>query len=144
MACAFIKKPVNVNFLNFLLHRPYAVLQMQFCNYSENVKPIDSSSPVEVLKRKISKGELMDDEHQLKVMQQLEIVYQNLKGYEPPEKESFLTKWISNGNKKKKAPKGLYLYGAVGGGKTMMMDLFYNCCQVSPYSILTVLQIGIN
>lgn len=134
MACVFFKKPANINFINILLHRPYLVLQSQLCNYSDNVKAADPVSPLEVLKKKIAKGELMNDEHQLKVIEELQTVYQNLKGYEP-EKESFFTKWIGKEKKRKKAPKGLYLYGAVGGGKTMLMDLFYNCCQVSPYLI---------
>lgn len=33
-------------------------------------------------------------------------------------------------SKKEKAPRGLYLYGDVGCGKTMLMDLFYKNCQV--------------
>lgn len=130
MACVFAKKPVNINFTNFLLHRPFLVLQMQCCNYSDNTKPADLESPLEVLKMKISKGELMKDEYQLKIAEQLQTVYEDVRGYEP-EKEGFFTKWIGKSKKKKKSPKGLYLYGAVGGGKTMLMDLFYNCCQVS-------------
>ncbi|OXU19544.1 hypothetical protein TSAR_010032 [Trichomalopsis sarcophagae] len=129
MACVFAKKPVNINFINFLLHRPFYLLQTQCCNYSDNAKPADSESPLEVLKMKISKGELMNDEYQLKIAEQLQRVYQDVRGYEP-EKEGFLAKWMGKSKKKKKSPKGLYLYGAVGGGKTMLMDLFYNCCQM--------------
>lgn len=72
----------------------------------------------------------MNDEYQLKIAEQLQIVYEDVRGYEP-EKEGFLAKWMGKSKRKKKAPKGLYLYGAVGGGKTMLMDLFYSCCQVS-------------
>ncbi|XP_070568513.1 AFG1-like ATPase isoform X2 [Ptychodera flava] len=32
--------------------------------------------------------------------------------------------------KKKPGPKGLYLYGSVGAGKTMIMDLFYKCTDI--------------
>ena len=24
---------------------------------------------------------------------------------------------------------GLYIYGSVGGGKTMLMDMFFDCCE---------------
>ncbi|XP_058804936.1 putative ATPase N2B isoform X2 [Phymastichus coffea] len=72
----------------------------------------------------------MHDEHQSKIVEELQQVYQNIQAYKP-EREGFLTKWMGGKNKKaKNTPQGLYLYGAVGGGKTMLMDLFYNCCQV--------------
>ncbi|KAL1505949.1 hypothetical protein ABEB36_005392 [Hypothenemus hampei] len=32
--------------------------------------------------------------------------------------------------KKQNIPNGLYIYGSVGGGKTMLMDLFYDICKV--------------
>lgn len=133
MARVFAKTPVNMNYINLVLHRPFIILQMQCSNYSDNATSVDTNSPAEVLKRKVTKGELMHDQHQIKIVEELQKVYQNIQGYEP-EKDSFLTKWIGKNKKKKKAPKGLYLYGAVGGGKTMLMDLFYNCCQVSPSS----------
>ncbi|KAJ8679993.1 hypothetical protein QAD02_015780 [Eretmocerus hayati] len=128
MACVLTFKPSNVNLVNLLLQRSVFLLQSHQCNYSETKAP-DPDSPLEVLKRKVSRGELMKDDHQLKIIEELQIVYENVKGYEP-EKPSFLEKWVRQSKKKRKAPQGLYLYGAVGGGKTMLMDLFYNCCQM--------------
>lgn len=69
----------------------------------------------------------MSDPHQMKVVDTLQSIYEQLKGYKP-EELNLLGKWL--GKKKKQPPKGFYLHGAVGGGKTMLMDLFYDCCQI--------------
>lgn len=62
----------------------------------------------------------------------LQKLYEKLKTYEPKATEGNISKWFSFGQKKTVDPgiKGLYIYGSVGGGKTMLMDMFYDCCQV--------------
>lgn len=70
----------------------------------------------------------MNDAHQMKVVQILQRIYEDVYNYKP-QQLNLLEKWF--GSRKKDVPKGLYIHGAVGGGKTMLMDLFYNCCQVS-------------
>ena len=80
--------------------------------------------PLAVLEKKIENKELQQDDYQMNVAKELQIVYNNIIDYKPS--SSFLKMlW------KTSAPKGLYLYGSVGGGKTMLMDLFYDCCNVS-------------
>lgn len=74
------------------------------------------------------RGELEQDDHQTQIMQSLEKVYNDIKTYQPAELSVF-DRWFGK-EKKVKAPMGLYLHGAVGGGKTMLMDVFYGCCQV--------------
>ena len=86
--------------------------------------------PINELKNRISDNVLQADEYQLKVAEQLELVWQNIKKYEPKEPTK---SWFSFGKPKEiksEAPLGLYIYGAVGGGKTMLMDMFYDCCKV--------------
>lgn len=60
-------------------------------------------------------------------------------GFKPVNVEPGVGKWVSYLNRERKldslvgrrpivptAPKGLYIYGNVGSGKTMLMDMFYN------------------
>lgn len=132
MAAFFVKRALNTNqqfFCRSLLLPITTPMQLHYANYGEM-----TNGPIKILDNKIANGELMNDEHQRKVIEALENVYHQIENYQPPTRHGLFSKWIGNkGNskKKKKTPKGLYLYGAVGGGKTMLMDLFYNCCQVS-------------
>lgn len=74
----------------------------------------------------------MPDEHQLKVVGELQKLYEISNNYNLPETSS-LGGWFSFARKKPKVEneiKGLYIYGSVGGGKTMLMDLFFDCCKV--------------
>lgn len=101
---------------------------IQRYSYAHDITDINlSGGPVNILKQKIARGELANDMHQLKVTQTLQKMYQEVHDYKP-QQLSLLEKWF--GSKQRVAPKGLYIYGAVGGGKTMLMDLFYNCCQI--------------
>ena len=83
---------------------------------------------MEALHEKVMRGELVQDKHQTEIMQSLEKVYNDIKSYQPAELSMF-DRWFGK-EKKVQAPKGLYLHGAVGGGKTMLMDVFYGCCQI--------------
>lgn len=81
--------------------------------------------PRDVLAKKIKDGDLLRDELQTKVCESLQVLYEDVKEYNPSGSNLF-SKFFKP---KKKIPKGLYIYGAVGGGKTMLMDMFYECCQ---------------
>jgi len=82
--------------------------------------------PTDALELKFKDGDLIEDNYQRDVIRQLERVYIDINGYTPP-KQSTFSKMFKK--KKIQGPNGLYLHGAVGGGKTMLMDLFYSCCE---------------
>nr|XP_045011549.1 AFG1-like ATPase isoform X1 [Jaculus jaculus] len=67
----------------------------------------------------IKAHELKVDEHQRRVVQCLQKLHEDLKGYTI--EEGLFSKLFS----RTKPPKGLYVYGDVGTGKTMVMDIFY-------------------
>ncbi|RZC43126.1 AFG1 ATPase and/or AAA 16 domain containing protein [Asbolus verrucosus] len=100
-------------------------LQLKFSTTASNNK-----GPMVTLNNKINKGELYRDEIQLKIGKSLQRIYDETTNYQPAEK-NLLSKFFSS---REKAPKGLYIYGAVGGGKTMLMDLFYSTCDIKKKS----------
>ncbi|KAK7152591.1 hypothetical protein R3I93_010727 [Phoxinus phoxinus] len=69
----------------------------------------------------IRDGQLREDVQQKAVMEKLEQMQKNLRGYSN-DRSSFFSKFFSQ----RKPPKGYYIYGDVGTGKTMVMDMFYN------------------
>lgn len=88
-----------------------------------------AGGPLQFLQERIKAEELQADEHQTKVTANLQNVFEKTHGYTPNINTGFFSK-------AQEAPKGLYLYGSVGGGKTMLMDLFFDSCShVSSFMI---------
>lgn len=105
------------------------------CAYSTKAKLDEhfTEGPLKILQEKIQSNELKADEHQANVMVELQQLYDTIQTYTPIElkPKSSLLKWLpikSTKSNKNAAPKGIYIYGSVGGGKTTLMDLFYNSC----------------
>lgn len=138
MACYLTKRLIRMSNINKWLSRSFQVNIVLTRDFSDDIQlSRNNDGPINILKEKIKNGELVEDEYQMKIAQSLQNVYDNIHGYEP-EKPGIFSKLIGKGKKKKKVPKGLYLFGAVGGGKTMLMDLFYTCCKVINKIIITL------
>lgn len=88
----------------------------------------EPSTPLECYVSLVKSGELREDPCQKKIVEELQNVFFEIQGYSPP-KPTFFTKFIKKPIQTE-SPNGIYLHGAVGGGKTMLMDLFYDCCKV--------------
>ena len=81
--------------------------------------------------QKIRQRLIDPDEAQADIARQLTALEVRLSTYQPP-RDNLLTSLFRGKNWAEKAPKGLYLYGGVGRGKTMMMDMFYNYTGFAP------------
>lgn len=95
--------------------------------YCRSIRNSSTGGPLQVLENKVNAGDLFRDEQQRKVCETLQRVYADLQKYQHENGNSLLGKLFRS---KQKAPLGVYIYGAVGGGKTMLMDLFYECINI--------------
>lgn len=112
-----------------------------------STEPNKNNGPVKILQDKINSGELKPDEHQTRVMFDLQQLFDSIQSYTPVEisSKSSLLKWLpikSAKSSNKNSPKGLYIHGSVGGGKTTLMDLFYIGCKSVSRNITNQLGIG--
>lgn len=114
-----------------------------FSSQAERQPKLVTEGPWQIYSEKLSNGTLSRDEHQEKVVQQLQHIYQELVAFERPvlqnpSSSSIFSFFRKSEPQKIIAPKGLYIYGSVGGGKTMLMDLFYETVPVSPIIFISV------
>nr|OQO18228.1 hypothetical protein B0A51_15462 [Rachicladosporium sp. CCFEE 5018] len=101
--------------------------------------------PLEEYDFRVKSGRLRDDEHQRNLIQALQDLHDDLESYRPlpvqhptieslqPKKTGFFGSIFGGSSSNKirmdpapNLPKGLYMFGDVGSGKTMLMDLFYD------------------
>ncbi|KAB8253908.1 AFG1-like ATPase-domain-containing protein [Aspergillus pseudonomiae] len=101
--------------------------------------------PLREYDSRVQQGRLRDDPYQRQIIERLQDLHERLRSYHPPTvihpnpetldpqpRTSFLGSLFGRGKANeeltipKSLPKGLYMYGDVGCGKTMLMDLFYD------------------
>ncbi len=87
-----------------------------------------SVKPVRHYEQLVADGVIKDDPDQRIVLEALEKLYDQIAGYKPK------SKWLMSGlfGVVPPRPKGLYIYGGVGRGKSMLMDLFYETAPITP------------
>jgi len=82
--------------------------------------------PSDAYKALVKQGKITSDDHQLRVLEQFDRLQEKLTTYQPPIPSvtgivgKLLGKILSGDSeveKESKFPKGIYIYGAVGGGK---------------------------
>ncbi|KAL4812649.1 AFG1-like ATPase-domain-containing protein [Aspergillus spinulosporus] len=134
----------NPRFVNHATHQ-----RRSAATAAEAATPVEASAaeavgPLAEYNARVEQGRLRDDPHQRQIIEQLQDLYERLKSYNAPAvvrpsiesldaapKKSFFSSLFSKAPPKPELsipedlPKGLYMYGDVGCGKTMLMDLFY-------------------
>ncbi|MBB3976855.1 cell division protein ZapE [Rhizobium azooxidifex] len=79
------------------------------------------------LKAKVAAGEMQADPLQAAMAQRFDVLLHAIQAQRPARKSSALG-WLFAARKPEKSavPRGLYIHGGVGRGKTMLMDLFFS------------------
>jgi cell division protein ZapE len=77
----------------------------------------------------VSSGAIEPDAAQAEVADALADLERRLAGYKPVRKQGLLGRLFAD--KDEPPPRGLYIHGEVGRGKTMLMDLFFQTCPVA-------------
>jgi cell division protein ZapE len=75
-------------------------------------------------------GAIEPDEAQHALAIDFDRLAMELSGYRPSHRPNVVGRWL--GVKPAEPPRGLYVYGEVGRGKTFLMDLFYQAADVAP------------
>jgi cell division protein ZapE len=83
---------------------------------------------LERYRRLQAEGKISLDSAQALAVEKLQILTNRLARYTPPPRTDFFSFFTT---RRGEVPKGLYIFGAVGRGKTMLMDLFYQTAAIS-------------
>ncbi|MAE52173.1 MAG: cell division protein ZapE [Micavibrio sp.] len=86
-----------------------------------------SDIPIEKYRARLKRGELHHDAEQEKAVQALQRLYDELMEAHEAAPANLFQRITGLGQMKQAAPLGVYMYGGVGRGKSMLMDLFYSC-----------------
>lgn len=89
-----------------------------------------STSVLQLYDARVAAGELERDPAQEAALARLDALARRLKGYKLPSSEHPLKRLFSP-RRAREPMRGLYIWGPVGRGKTMIMDLFFEAAQVS-------------
>ena len=77
----------------------------------------------------VAQGRIEDDPAQRACIVRLAQLARELRGYVPAPQRGFLDRLLARTSN---VPRGLYIWGAVGRGKTMLMDMFFARAEIEP------------
>ena len=86
--------------------------------------------PLLSYQKRIELGELKQDPAQRKLAESLQALHTALKAYKPNTEKMGWGEKLGLSRRQFEPLDGLYIYGGVGGGKSMLMDLFYDTAPI--------------
>ncbi len=85
-----------------------------------------STKPIDAYQALLDGGEIKPDSSQMAAMEKLQGLHEGLLEYSPQMGKKGWMKRLNLGGGKTLPPQGLYMWGGVGRGKSMLMDLFFD------------------
>jgi cell division protein ZapE len=90
-----------------------------------DAEKIEASSPLEWYWKFSQQSDFESDPAQLAVLEHLERLHGDLEQYRQY-RQGKINRLVTNFGGGKRPPRGIYIWGSVGRGKSLMMDAFYN------------------
>ena len=87
--------------------------------------------PLAYYRARLDAGDIRRDSAQQLAVEKLESLHNALAGYEPYTGDSGWKARFGLARRRAEPPQGLYMYGGVGRGKSMLMDLFFRSAPVA-------------
>ena len=94
-----------------------------------------SAGPMPRYRELVEQGRIQADPAQRAAVEKLQLLHMRLAGYDPARGKKVALGWLGFGRKAARQDRslaGLYIYGGVGRGKSMLMDLFFEAAPVTP------------
>jgi len=91
---------------------------------------VSPEGPLAEYRNRISNGELRHDPVQALAVEKLQSLHKGLRSYEPSRGTVGWKERFGLGRRPEDPPQGIYFYGGVGRGKSMLMDMFFDTAPV--------------
>jgi len=90
---------------------------------------VTKDGPLARYRALLASGTLREDREQALVVEALQRLHKAVRNYRPASSNGFFRRAFRIGPKRQ-APRGLYIHGAVGRGKSLLMDMFFQGAKV--------------